>query len=213
MSNIRQLHQGSGLLNIAEYVAGIGASPLTPWAHLQPEQLTAQSVSIVEQLLSSLPAGEYRIGSGVAIHTSATVEQGATLKPPLVLSRGVFVAAGAYIRGGCWLDEGSCVGPSSELKSSFVFAGSVLAHFNFVGDSIIGSQVNFEAGSVVCNHRNEHRSAGSLVTTAKFGALVGDGSRIGANAVLAPGAVLMPNSVVGRLALVDQQHPQSSTAA
>ena len=193
--------------SIAEYVAGIGASPLAPWANLQPEQFTAQSGSIVEQLLTSLSAGEYRISSGVAIHVTANVEQGATLKPPLVLSRGVFVAAGAYLRGGCWLAEGCCVGPSSELKSSFVFAGSVLAHFNFVGDSIIGGQVNFEAGSVICNHRNEHRAAGPPAAAVKFGALVGDGSRIGANAVLAPGTVLVPNSVVGRLELVDRQHP------
>jgi len=159
----------------------------------------------VEQLLSTLSASEYRIASGVAVHVTATVEQGATLKPPLVLSRGVLVAAGAYLRGGCWLGEGCCIGPSSELKSSFVFAGSVLAHLNFVGDSIIGSQVNLEAGSVVCNHRNEHRAAGAAAPAVKFGALVGDGSRIGANAVLAPGTVLMPNSVVGRLELVDQQ--------
>jgi NDP-sugar pyrophosphorylase family protein len=201
------------LPNIAEYISGIGASPLAPWANLRPEEITAQSASIVEQLLVSLSGGEYRISSGVAIHVTATVEQGATLKPPLVLSRGVFVAAGAYLRGGCWLGESCCVGPSSELKSSFVFAHSVLAHFNFVGDSIIGSQVNFEAGSVVCNHRNEHRAAGVPAALVKFGALVGDGSRVGANAVLAPGTVLMPNSVVGRLELVDQQGPHPNAVA
>ena len=197
------------MTSIAEYVAGIGASPLAPWANFRPEQLTARSGFIVEQLLSSLPTSEYRIASGVAVHVSATIEQGATLKPPLVLSRGVFVAAGAYLRGGCWLGEGCCVGPSTELKSSFVFASSVLAHFNFVGDSIIGSDVNFEAGSVICNHRNEYRAAGAPGAMVKFGALVGDGSRIGANAVLAPGTVLMPNSVVGRLELVDQRAPMA----
>ena len=160
----------------------------------------------MERLLSSLPASEYRISSGVAIHVTAAIEPGATLKPPLVLSGGVFVAAGAYLRGGCWLGEGCCIGPSSELKSSFVFAGSVLAHFNFVGDSIVGSQVNLEAGSVICNHRNEHRWAGTSSAAVKFGALVGDRSCIGANAVLAPGTVLVPNSVVGRLEHVDQHH-------
>ena len=190
---------------ISEYVASIGTSPLAPWANLAPEELTAQSASIVEQLLATLPPGEYRIASGIAIHVTAAVERGATLKPPLVLSGGVFVAAGAYLRGGCWLGEGCCVGPSSELKSSFLFAGSVLAHFNFVGNSILGSRVNLEAGSVVCNFRNEHHAAGSPTAAVKFGALVGDGSRIGANAVLAPGTVLGPNSVVGRLQLVDQQ--------
>jgi acetyltransferase-like isoleucine patch superfamily enzyme len=65
--------------------------------------------------------------------------------------------------------------------------------------------VNLEAESVICNHRNEHRAAGSPAAAVQFGALIGDGTRIGANAVLAPGTVLRPNSIVGRLELVDQQ--------
>jgi bifunctional N-acetylglucosamine-1-phosphate-uridyltransferase/glucosamine-1-phosphate-acetyltransferase GlmU-like protein len=190
--------------NIAEYIAGIGASPLAPWACLQPWEIAGQAPSIVEQLLAALPAGEYRVSSGIAIHSAATVEPGATLKPPLVLSSGVFVAAGAYLRGGCWLAEGCSVGPRVELKSTFVFPRSVLAHFNFIGDSVLGSQVNFEAGAVICNYRNE-RSSNSASSPVKFGALVGDGARIGANAVLAPGTILLSNSVVGRLEHVDQE--------
>jgi len=194
---------------LAEYVAAFGASPLARWAHLHPAQITAQAASLVEQLLPSLAPGEYRISSRIAVHVTATVEPGATLKPPLIVSPGVFVAAGAYVRGGCWLGEDCCVGPCSELKSSFVFGGSVLAHFNLVGDSILGSHVNFEAGAIVCNHRNELHRPGDP-PLAKFGALVADGSRVGANAVLAPGTILGPNSIVGRLELVDQQHAQAA---
>jgi bifunctional N-acetylglucosamine-1-phosphate-uridyltransferase/glucosamine-1-phosphate-acetyltransferase GlmU-like protein len=61
----------------------------------------------------------------------------------------------AYLRAGVWLGEGCVVGPGAELTSSFLFAGSKLAHFNFVGDSILGNDVNLEAGSIVANHRNE----------------------------------------------------------
>jgi UDP-N-acetylglucosamine diphosphorylase / glucose-1-phosphate thymidylyltransferase / UDP-N-acetylgalactosamine diphosphorylase / glucosamine-1-phosphate N-acetyltransferase / galactosamine-1-phosphate N-acetyltransferase len=43
------------------------------------------------------------------------------------------------------------MGPGCELKSSFVFRGSKLAHFNFVGDSVIGSDVNLEAEAIVAN--------------------------------------------------------------
>jgi len=39
----------------------------------------------------------------------------------------------------------------------------------------------------------------------KFGALIGDHSRIGANAVLSPGTVLPPHTVVARLGLIDQR--------
>jgi hypothetical protein len=38
----------------------------------------------------------------------------------------------------------------------------------------------------------------------KFGSLIGDCSRIEANAVIAPGALLRPETKIGRLQLVDQ---------
>jgi bifunctional N-acetylglucosamine-1-phosphate-uridyltransferase/glucosamine-1-phosphate-acetyltransferase GlmU-like protein len=92
-------------------------------------------------------------------------------------------------------------------------AGSKAAHFNFVGDSIVGRDVNIEAGAVFANTRNEW-TAKEIVCVVdgrrlragreKFGSLVGDGSRIGANAVLAPGTILPRESIVQRLALVDQ---------
>jgi acetyltransferase-like isoleucine patch superfamily enzyme len=69
---------------------------------------------------------------------------------------------------------------------------------------------------VLANHFNErtdkHISVwldGQEVATGltKFGALIGDGSRIGANAVTSPGTLLPPGSVVPRLGLVDQSRP------
>jgi bifunctional N-acetylglucosamine-1-phosphate-uridyltransferase/glucosamine-1-phosphate-acetyltransferase GlmU-like protein len=130
------------------------------------------------------------------------------------------VAAGAYLRGGCWLAAGCTVGPGAELKSSFVFSESELAHFNFVGDSILGEGVNLEAGSIVCNFRNERDDkevlvylGGSLRRTGvqKFGALVGDRCRIGANAVIAPGALLGPGTVVARASSTDQERSGAAT--
>lgn len=88
----------------------------------------------------------------------------------------------------------------------------------FVGDSIIGRGVNIEAGAVIANCRNErddkaiHVRVGRekvRIEKTKFGAVVGDGSRIGANAVLAPGTLLSPLSIVERGQLVDQDPMRS----
>jgi NDP-sugar pyrophosphorylase family protein len=135
------------------------------------------------------------------------------LKGPVVVGAGCFLAAHAYLRGGVFVDEGVTIGPGCEVKSSFLFQGATLAHFNFVGDSLVGAGVNLEAGAVIANHYNERsdkditvRVAGQLIPTGvqKFGALIGDGSRLGANAVTSPGTVLGPGSVVGRLELLEQ---------
>ena len=203
-------------IDLHAYIAGFAASPLAKWGASMPWELPARAPEIVRELLAALPADEFALEGDIAIHRSARVEAGAVLKGPLILGAGCFVAAGAYLRGGNWVDARCTVGPGTELKSSFVFAGTALAHFNFIGDSVIGAGVNMEAGSIVCNHRNERAAkeifvrsgeGGALQPTGceKFGALIGDGARIGANAVVAPGALLRPGRVVGRASLLDQE--------
>jgi NDP-sugar pyrophosphorylase family protein len=195
------------VIRLYDYIAHIAQSPLAPWADLAPWALVSQAPAIVRQLLTQLPADDYRIDDEVAVHRTATVEAGALLKGPLIIGPECFIAAGSLLRGGCWVDARCIIGPGAELKTTFMFSGSKLAHFNFVGDSVLGHGINLEAGSIVANYRNERvdkevlvRVDGALQRTGcdKFGALLGDQCRIGANAVLAPGAVLAPASIVRR---------------
>jgi len=199
----------------AAFVKGFAQSALVPFSHLPPWQITTGSEDHVALLLGAL-GPEYRRDGNVAVHESARVEDGAVLKGPLIIGPNCFIAAGAYLRGGCWLEADNIIGPSCELKSSFLFRGTKLAHFNFVGDSIIGAACNIEAGALVANYRNEQADPkiviwhkGVLVEThaTKFGMLAGDGVKIGANAVIAPGAIFDPATIIPRLALVDQSHP------
>ena len=205
----------SSILRVADYIGSFASSPFALLGDVDPWELTSRSAVIVQQQIASLAGEDFIVEGEIARHKSATVEQGAVLKGPLVLGARCFVGSGAYLRGGCWLGEDCIVGPGSELKSSFVFARTKLAHFNFVGDSVVGSDVNMEAGSVVCNYRNERpeheiriRLRGALLQLTgveKFGALIGDGTRLGANSVVAPGALLLPATIVGRASLLDQE--------
>jgi NDP-sugar pyrophosphorylase family protein len=203
-------------VDVGAFVSSFASSALARWRHLAPWDLTSQASALIIELLAHLPDADFPVSGQIAVHRTATVEPGATLKGPLIIGAGSFVAAGAYLRGGCWLAERCALGPGVELKSSFVFAGTTLAHFNFVGDSVVGAGVNLEAGSLVCNARNE-RGGGEIrvrlgdrlhaVPVTKFGALIGDGCRIGANAVIAPGALLAPDTIVPRASLHDQETP------
>ncbi|UBB16876.1 LbetaH domain-containing protein [Comamonas odontotermitis] len=204
----------SSMLCLQDYLPRVNSSPIKTWASWLPWELTSQSETIVTKIAMDMATEEFDIAGDIAIHRTAIVESGAVLKGPLVIGARSFIATGAYLRGGCWLDEDCVIGPCCELKSSYVFAASKLAHFNFVGDSIIGERVNIEAGAIICNYRNERPEAGinvrvngvlSAVNTTKFGALVGDGCRLGANSVVAPGALLKPESIIGRTALCDQE--------
>lgn len=195
------------MVRIDQYISGFAGTVLAPWSALAPWEMVGQAPQIVRALLKGLSAEEFEIVDDIAVHRSAEVEAGAVLKGPLIIGADCLIASGAYLRGGCWVDERCIIGPGAELKTSFVFSGSKLAHFNFVGDSVLGCGVNLEAGSIVCNYRNERADkevrvniGGQLVATGcdKFGALIGDQARVGANAVLAPGAILEQGFVVRR---------------
>ncbi|UUC45242.1 LpxA family transferase [Flavobacterium cerinum] len=181
--------------------------------NLLPWEITKGLVEMIQEKIKTLSEDAYRITNDIAIHKTAVIETGVILKGPIIISKDCFVGAHAYLRGGVYLSEAVKIGPGCEIKTSIILPDSATAHFNFIGDSIIGSHVNFEAGAVIANHYNERENKAITVRIGtencstgveKFGALVGDYSKVGANAVLSPGTILRPQSVVGRLALIDQ---------
>jgi UDP-N-acetylglucosamine diphosphorylase / glucose-1-phosphate thymidylyltransferase / UDP-N-acetylgalactosamine diphosphorylase / glucosamine-1-phosphate N-acetyltransferase / galactosamine-1-phosphate N-acetyltransferase len=168
---------------------------------------------LLKAILSNL-SSDYYLKNDVAIHKDANVEEGVVLKGPIIVSAGAFIGAHAYLRGGVFLSHDASIGPGCEVKSSVLLPKSTLAHFNFVGDSIVGSRVNMEAGSIVANHHNDredktifvvHQNKLIRTDVTKFGALIGDDCKIGANAVLSPGTLLSKSTIVNRLELIRQQ--------
>lgn len=178
--------------------------------HHWPWVSTSRAADIVKAFIAQLP-DDYKLDGEIAIHPTATIEKDVVLKAPVIIGPNCFVASHAYLRGGVVLMGNNSIGPGCEIKSSFVFPHSNLAHFNFLGDSIMGSHVNMEAGAIAANHFNEREdktifakvSGMDIPTgTTKFGAMIGNGCKIGANAVLSPGTILEPGRIVGRLELV-----------
>lgn len=177
-----------------------------------PWEITDNLKEILRKRLLQL-GDDYEINDGVAIHKTAVVESGVVLKRPVIISENCVVGANAYFREGVYLDQSVKIGPGCEIKNSIICSGTAIAHFNYIGNSIIGRNVNFEAGSIAANHYNERVSKrifvfyqSEVIDTGieKFGSLVGDNSKIGANAVLSPGTILEKNTIVKRLELVEQ---------
>ena len=177
-----------------------------------PWNITSNMTKVLLEKIKALGA-DYRIFNDVAIHKTVAIDSHAILKGPAIISARCFIGANAYLRGGVFLGENVSIGPGCEIKTSFIFSHSAFGHFNYVGDSLVGAHVNLEAGAVVANHWNERADKiirvsveGQRYATGveKFGALIGDHCKVGANAVLSPGTILLPNTIVKRLELVDQ---------
>ena len=201
----------NNMINLASYLQ------LLPSIFPELNNIAPWSISsVIEQKLLDklkLLGNDYSVSGQIAIHKTARIEEHVVLKGPVIISANCFVGAHAYLRGGVFLGDQSVIGPGCEVKSSVILTNSALAHFNFVGDSWLGSGVNMEAGSVIANHFNERsdktihvllNGKKTALDVIKFGALVGDKSKIGANAVLSPGTILPLSSTVKRLELIEQ---------
>jgi bifunctional N-acetylglucosamine-1-phosphate-uridyltransferase/glucosamine-1-phosphate-acetyltransferase GlmU-like protein len=99
------------------------------------------------------------------------------------------------------------VGHTTEVKHSIFLDHAKAGHFAYLGDSILGREVNLGAGTKFANLRFlagnvAVRTSEGLIDTGrrKFGAILGDRAQTGCNSVTNPGTVigkegiLMPNT-------------------
>lgn len=200
-------------MNLPSYIKNCYSEIPNLMGYEYPWDIITDLNQIINSIQNKLSRSEFNIKNGIAVHKSAIVENNVTLKENTIIRENSIIKSGAYIRGGVYIGKGVNIGANSEVKQSIIFNKSRIAHLNYVGNSIIGEDVNMEAGSVLANHFNEFKNKKIQVRiddeildtdVTKFGSLIGDGSRIGANAVLNPGTILKMKSIISRLKHVDQ---------
>src|SRR3954468_18117113 len=141
--------------------------------------------------------GKPYISRNVFVGAGTIVEQGAFLKGPAWIGDNCHIRSGCYIRENVIVGDGVVLGNSCEFKNSIIFDEAQVPHFNYVGDSILGYKAHLGAGVILSNVKLDHSEI--IVTIneerfptglTKFGAIVGDRTEIGCNAVINPGSVL-----------------------
>jgi NDP-sugar pyrophosphorylase family protein len=147
--------------------------------------------------------GRAYIGEKVFIGENTVVEDGAMIKGPAIIGKNCQIRHNAYIREDVIVGDNCTVGNSCELKNSILFNNAQVPHFNYVGDSILGYKAHLGAGVKISNFKLFLENItveidGQPFDTGlrKFGALLGDCTEIGCNAVLSPGSILGRNSVI-----------------
>ncbi|NUB93867.1 NTP transferase domain-containing protein [Haloterrigena sp. SYSU A121-1] len=158
-----------------------------------------------------------RVSDDAHLEGDVVVEEGATVKPgtiiegPVLIRSGATVGPNAYVRGATLIGEGASVGNAVEIENSVLSRDTSVSHLSYVGDSVLGRDVNFGAGTTVANRRHdgaivELTVKGERVPTGRreFGVVAGDGAKTGINSSLTPGlklsagATTRPGEVVER---------------
>ena len=147
--------------------------------------------------------GAYLFDDRIIIGAGTVVESGALIKGPTVLGSYSEVRQGAYMRGNCLIGNHCVVGHVTETKSSIMLDGSKAGHFAYIGDSILGRNVNLGAGTKLANLKIirgaikiAHNGKYYDTNRRKLGAILGDRTETGCNSVTSPGTLMGPGSIV-----------------
>jgi UDP-N-acetylglucosamine diphosphorylase / glucose-1-phosphate thymidylyltransferase / UDP-N-acetylgalactosamine diphosphorylase / glucosamine-1-phosphate N-acetyltransferase / galactosamine-1-phosphate N-acetyltransferase len=172
-----------------------------PWQWLK--QIGAALVSVDHEPAQFARPPGVHVEGRVWMDPTVKLPAHATIIGPAWIGPRTEIRPNAFIRGNVIVGEGCVLGNSSEYKNCLLLDGVQTPHYNYVGDSILGNNAHLGAGVICSNLRLDQaeitvRLPAGVVSTGlrKFGAVLGDDSEVGCNAVLNPGTIL------GRRALV-----------
>ena len=105
----------------------------------------------------------------------------------------------AYLRPGARLAKGSKVGTFVEVKGSEIGERSKVPHLSYIGDAVIGRDVNVGAATVTVNYDAE--------TKIKSKTVIGDGAKIGSDTMLIAPVKVGKRAVTGAGSVVTKDVP------
>ena len=139
----------------------------------------------------------------VRIEAGAIIKSGAVLEGPCCIGERSYIGNNSLIRSYTSVGKNCSVGSGVELKNCVVMDNSQIGRLSFVGDSVLGENVDMGAGCMTVNRtvdwkpisvKNGKRPMGTGMT--KLGAFLGDGVVVGAGNTLEPGMVVAPGKIL-----------------
>jgi len=139
---------------------------------------------------------EVEIGANCVI-TNSTIGDGSVILPNSVIENAVLgrecsIGPFARIRPDTNLAANVKVGNFVEVKKAEVGEGSKINHLSYVGDSIVGKDVNIGAGTITCNYDGANKH----LTEIGDGAFIGSDSQLVAPVKIGAGATIGAGSTI-----------------
>ena len=184
------------------------------WQRYMAQELLRQGVQLADPDRLQI-RGHLACGQDVFIDTCVTFEGDCTLEDDVIVETGavlrnVYLHAGAHIkaysviedsvvgpnaqvgpfahlRAGTRLEANTKVGNFVETKKTTLGAGSKASHLSYLGDAVIGENVNIGAGTITCNYDGVN----------KFDTRIEDGAFIGSNSSLVAPVTIGVDATVG----------------
>ncbi len=110
------------------------------------------------------------------------------------IGKNVIIGPFANIRPGTIARDDATIGTAAEIKNSVIGENSKVPHHCYIGDAILGTNVNFSAGAITCNYDGKKKHK----TDIGDNAFIGSGVEIIAPRTIGKNAYVAAGSVVTR---------------
>ena len=156
--------------------------PAEGWGVNTRQDLAACAAVMRQRILQDLMLSGVTIIDPTTTHIATDVKIGleTVIKPFTVIENHVVVGKNcvigpfAHLRPGTCVDDNVEIGNFAEVSRTTVGSGTFVKHFSFLGDAIVGRNVNIGAGTITANYNGKEKSR----------TVIGDGAFIGSDSIL-----------------------------
>jgi len=168
-----------------------------PWDILAANRMVMDTWEEAQISRHAVVEGNVTLNGPARIEPGSVIKSGAVLAGPCYIGHNCYVGNNVLVRSYSSLGPGSMIGYGVELKNCVLFGNSKVGRLSFVGDSVIGQNVDIGSGTMTINENLDHSPVqvdvrGETVDSGltKLGAFMGDDVKVGAGNTLAAGTVL-----------------------
>tara|TARA_Y200000002_G_C22443491_1_gene563200 strand:- start:128 stop:769 length:642 start_codon:yes stop_codon:yes gene_type:complete len=153
------------------------------------------------------------------MESGVIIEGNVTIKNSTLIKKGVTIKSNSYLEGSL-IEENCIIGPSArirplsligknskignfvEIKNSKIGKNVAISHLSYVGDSILGNNVNIGAGTITCNYDGKNKQK----------TIIEDNVFVGSNSSLVAPLIIKKNSKIGAGSVITKDIPKNSLA-
>ncbi|MHA2405495.1 MAG: bifunctional sugar-1-phosphate nucleotidylyltransferase/acetyltransferase [Candidatus Hermodarchaeia archaeon] len=160
-----------------------------------------------------------RIEGSVHISEGVVIRPHSTIRGPTYIGPDTYIGNNALVREYTALGSNVIVGFGVEIKESLIYNDTKIGRLCFVGDSVVGQNVDIGAGAQLVNIPVAGESISSniqghpeVVPRQKYGAVIGDNAILSPNVSVHPGVKIGPNSIVLPGTILSEDVPANTEA-
>ncbi len=180
---------------VSDYWLSIGY----PWDLIEANEFFVNR--IIKTKLEGEKENNVIIKGNVIVGKGTRLLSGTYIEGNVVIGENCKIGPNCYLRNGTAIGNNCHIGQAVEIKNSIIGDDSKVPHLSYIGDSVVGENVNLGAGTITANLRHDNANIKSLVKDElvdsgrrKLGVIIADNVHTGIHTTLYPGRKLWPNA-------------------